>query len=71
MRTDFERAYVTAHGNVAVVTLNHPEVMNAASAKLLAGATEALQIHRAAGFGLSRRRADGRRTRLLFRCQSV
>ncbi len=44
MRTDFERAYVTAHGNVAVLTLNHPEVMNAASPKLVAGATEALKF---------------------------
>jgi 2-(1,2-epoxy-1,2-dihydrophenyl)acetyl-CoA isomerase len=44
MRTDFERAYVTAHGNVAVLTFNHPEVMNAASAKLVAGATEALKF---------------------------
>jgi 2-(1,2-epoxy-1,2-dihydrophenyl)acetyl-CoA isomerase len=44
MRTDFERAYVTAHGNVAVLTFNHPEVMNAASPKLVAGATEALKF---------------------------
>lgn len=44
MRTDFERVYVTTHGNVAVVTFNHPEVMNAASAKLLAGATEAFKF---------------------------
>lgn len=44
MRTDFERAYVTAHGNVAVLTFNHPEVMNAASAKLVNGASEALKF---------------------------
>lgn len=44
MRTDFERAYVTAHGAVAVLTLNHPEAMNAASAKLVAGAREALRF---------------------------
>ncbi|HSZ74254.1 MAG TPA: enoyl-CoA hydratase/isomerase [Rhizomicrobium sp.] len=44
MRTDFERAYVTAHGPVAVLTFNHPEVMNAASAKLVAGASEALRF---------------------------
>ncbi len=43
MRTDFERTYLTAHGNVAVLTFNHPEVMNAASAKLVGGATEALK----------------------------
>ena len=30
MRTEFDRAYVTAHGKVAVLTLNHPEAMNAA-----------------------------------------
>jgi len=44
MRTDFERVHLTAHGNVAVLTFNHPEVMNAASAKLVAGATEALKV---------------------------
>ncbi len=42
MRKDFERAYVTAHGSVAVLTLNHPEVMNAASPMLVKGAAEAL-----------------------------
>jgi 2-(1,2-epoxy-1,2-dihydrophenyl)acetyl-CoA isomerase len=42
MRKDFERAYVTAHGNVAVLTLNHPEVMNAASPTLVKGAADAL-----------------------------
>lgn len=44
MRTDFERAYVTAHGAVAVLTLNHPEVLNASSASLVAGATEGLKF---------------------------
>jgi 2-(1,2-epoxy-1,2-dihydrophenyl)acetyl-CoA isomerase len=43
MRKDFERAYVTAHGNVAVLTFNHPEVMNAASPTLVAGVVEALK----------------------------
>jgi 2-(1,2-epoxy-1,2-dihydrophenyl)acetyl-CoA isomerase len=42
MRRDFERAYVTQHGNVAVLTLNHPEVMNAASLTLVHGAAQAL-----------------------------
>ena len=42
MRTDFERAHVTAHGSVAVLTLNHPEVMNAASMKMLRGMNAAL-----------------------------
>jgi 2-(1,2-epoxy-1,2-dihydrophenyl)acetyl-CoA isomerase len=42
MREDFERAYLTAHGNVAVITLNHPEAMNAVSPKMLKGLTHAL-----------------------------
>ncbi|HEY1708128.1 MAG TPA: enoyl-CoA hydratase/isomerase [Rhizomicrobium sp.] len=44
MRTDFERAYVEAHGNVAVLKLNHPEVLNAASLKLVTGAAHALDF---------------------------
>ena len=44
MRTDFERAYVTAHGKVAVLTLNHPEAMNAAGAKLVFGTAKALDF---------------------------
>ena len=42
MREDFERAYLTAHGNVALITLNHPEAMNAVSPKMLKGLTHAL-----------------------------
>jgi 2-(1,2-epoxy-1,2-dihydrophenyl)acetyl-CoA isomerase len=42
MRTEFERAYVTAHGPVAVLTMNHPDVMNAASVKMIDGLTAAL-----------------------------
>lgn len=42
MRKDFERAHVTAHGRVAVLTLNHPEVMNAASLSMIKGLTDAL-----------------------------
>jgi len=42
MRKDFERAYLTAHGDVAVITLNHPEVMNAAAPKMIRGLTMAL-----------------------------
>jgi 2-(1,2-epoxy-1,2-dihydrophenyl)acetyl-CoA isomerase len=42
MRKDFERAHVTAHGNVALLTLSHPEVMNAASVKMIKGLTTAL-----------------------------
>ena len=44
MRTDFERAYVTAHGSVAVLTLNHPEVMNAASLTLVKGCADAVSF---------------------------
>jgi 2-(1,2-epoxy-1,2-dihydrophenyl)acetyl-CoA isomerase len=44
MRTEFERVYVTAHGKVAVLTLNHPEAMNAAGAKLVHGAAKALDF---------------------------
>ena len=33
MRKEFDRCHVTAHGNVAVLTMNHPEVLNAASLK--------------------------------------
>ncbi|HWD48397.1 MAG TPA: enoyl-CoA hydratase/isomerase [Rhizomicrobium sp.] len=42
MRKDFERCHVTAHGNVAVVTMNHPEVMNAASVKMVYGLSDAI-----------------------------
>ncbi len=42
MRKDFERCYVTAHGNVAVLTMNHPEAMNAASVSMVYGLIEAL-----------------------------
>src|ERR1043166_1031093 len=42
MRKDFERAHVTAHDNIAVLTLNHPEVMNAASVKMIRGLYAAL-----------------------------
>jgi 2-(1,2-epoxy-1,2-dihydrophenyl)acetyl-CoA isomerase len=49
MREDFERAYLTAHGNVAVITLNHPEAMNAVSPKMLKGLTHALNHVEKAG----------------------
>lgn len=42
MRKEFQRAYVTTHGNVAVLTMNHPEVMNAASVGMVEGLREAL-----------------------------
>ena len=44
MKTEFDRAYVTAHGKVAVLTLNHPEAMNAAGVKLVKGAYAALNF---------------------------
>ena len=50
MRTDFERAHVTAHGAVAVLTMNHPEALNAVSPKMLRGLTQALE-HIAGGKG--------------------
>ncbi|MDE2011356.1 MAG: enoyl-CoA hydratase/isomerase [Alphaproteobacteria bacterium] len=43
MRKDFERAHVVAHGTVAVLTLNHPETLNAASVGMVGGLTEALR----------------------------
>jgi 2-(1,2-epoxy-1,2-dihydrophenyl)acetyl-CoA isomerase len=49
MRQDFERVYLTAHGNVAVLTMNHPEVMNAASATMVLGLREALAHIEACG----------------------
>jgi 2-(1,2-epoxy-1,2-dihydrophenyl)acetyl-CoA isomerase len=42
MRKEFERVYVTSCERVAVMTLNHPEVMNAASLTLVQGAAQAL-----------------------------
>ncbi len=44
MRTDFDRVNVTKHGDVALLALNHPEVMNAVSAKMIAGASKALDF---------------------------
>lgn len=49
MRKEFERAYVTAHGNVAVITMNHPEVMNAASMGMVDGLREGLAYIENAG----------------------
>jgi 2-(1,2-epoxy-1,2-dihydrophenyl)acetyl-CoA isomerase len=42
MRKDFERAHLVAHGPVAVLTMNHPEALNASSAKMVRGLTTAL-----------------------------
>lgn len=43
MRKDFTRAYVTGHGSVAVLTMNHPEVMNAASVTMVEGLIAGLE----------------------------
>lgn len=42
MRKDFERAHVTPHGKVAVLTMNHPETLNAASVGMVDGLRDAL-----------------------------
>ena len=49
MRKDFERAHLTAHGPVAVLTMNHPEVMNAASAGMIEGLRDALAFIESSG----------------------
>jgi 2-(1,2-epoxy-1,2-dihydrophenyl)acetyl-CoA isomerase len=38
---EFDRAKLDIHGNVGIVTLNHPEVMNAVSAEMLGGLMKA------------------------------
>ena len=42
MRKDFERAHLTAHGSVAVLTMNHPEALNAISVPMARGLCSAL-----------------------------
>jgi 2-(1,2-epoxy-1,2-dihydrophenyl)acetyl-CoA isomerase len=44
MRNDFERVHLTAHGKVAVLTLNHPEVLNAISPRMADGMMKALEF---------------------------
>ncbi|HUO01666.1 MAG TPA: enoyl-CoA hydratase-related protein [Rhizomicrobium sp.] len=44
MRTDFERCYVTARDGVAVLTLNHPETVNAASYTMMQGCLKAMDL---------------------------
>jgi 2-(1,2-epoxy-1,2-dihydrophenyl)acetyl-CoA isomerase len=39
---EFERVKVDVHGSVGVLTLNHPEVMNAVSPEMLKGLTQAM-----------------------------
>ncbi len=43
MRKDFDQAYVTKHDNVAILTLNQPEVLNATSLTMVRGLIEALK----------------------------
>lgn len=42
LRTDFERCYVTVRAGVAVLTLDHPETVNAASFSMMQGCLTAL-----------------------------
>jgi len=44
MRTDFDRVHVTEHGAVAVLTLNHPETLNAASVAMVNGMQKAMNF---------------------------
>jgi len=44
MRTDFERCYVTTQNGVAVLTLNHPETVNAASFGMMQGCLKAMDL---------------------------
>lgn len=44
MRTDFERCHVTQRGAVAVLTLNHPETVNAASFSMMQGCLRAMDL---------------------------
>jgi 2-(1,2-epoxy-1,2-dihydrophenyl)acetyl-CoA isomerase len=42
MRKDFDRVHVSGRGTVAVITLNHPEVVNAISPRMAYGLLDAL-----------------------------
>ena len=42
MRRDFDRVYLSQRGAVAVITLNHPEVVNAISPKMVRGLLDAI-----------------------------
>ena len=50
MRKDFDRVYLTARERVAILTLNHPETMNAASGKMVHGLQGALDEVESGGF---------------------
>jgi 2-(1,2-epoxy-1,2-dihydrophenyl)acetyl-CoA isomerase len=49
---DFERVKVDVHGRVGVLTLNHPEVMNAVSPEMLKGLMAAMSYIEKADTGL-------------------
>jgi len=44
MRKEFERVHLTARGKVAVLTMNHPEVLNAISPRMAGGMMKALEF---------------------------
>jgi 2-(1,2-epoxy-1,2-dihydrophenyl)acetyl-CoA isomerase len=44
MRTEFDRVAVTRHDAVAVLSLNHPEVVNAISSRMIEGAMKAIDM---------------------------
>jgi 2-(1,2-epoxy-1,2-dihydrophenyl)acetyl-CoA isomerase len=42
MKMEFERVKLDIEGSVGILTLNHPEVMNAVSAEMLGGLMKAM-----------------------------
>lgn len=44
MRKDFDRVYISTHGRIALITLNHPEVINAISPRMARGLLAALDF---------------------------
>jgi 2-(1,2-epoxy-1,2-dihydrophenyl)acetyl-CoA isomerase len=50
LRQDFDRVHLTGHGGIAILTLNHPEMLNAASARMMRGAIAALDAAEAGDF---------------------
>ena len=62
MRKDFDRVHVTARGAAALITLNHPEVVNAISPRMAKGLSEALGFvsDRANGFRAAVLTGEGR-----------
>jgi 2-(1,2-epoxy-1,2-dihydrophenyl)acetyl-CoA isomerase len=62
MRKDFDRVYLSARGAVAVITLNHPEVINAISPRMANGLLDALAFanDKANGFRAAVLTGEGR-----------